>query len=131
MTNEATMLSNEPTGKIPNRSRAKSPADDYAGNVRIVVTSLLERPTFEVAKTSFGPPRAEFVSQTVLRLFGQQADGEPHKWLFDEQAQALQKVPKKIISRRGVKDPDRRFEANTNQTDTAVKRTVRKVIGKS
>ena len=89
------MRSNKLTGQITKRSRVTSPVDDYSSNVRIVVTSLLERPTFEVAKASYGQPRPEFVSQTVLRLFGQQADGEPHKWLFDGQAEALQQVPKK------------------------------------
>jgi hypothetical protein len=124
------MRPGELEGEIPKRFRAKSPVDDHAGNVRIVVTSLLTCPTFEVAKTSYGQPRAEFVSQTVLRLFGQQADGEPHKWLFDGQVEALQKVPKKTTSRRAVKDLARRFEANTNQTETSVKRT-RKVSGKT
>lgn len=67
----------------------------YNGEVRIVVTTaepregvvnIDGRPSFLVARTDKGSPRAAFVAKVIEDLYGSQLNGSPHEWCTVETA---------------------------------------------
>ena len=71
--------------KPPNFGIATIP---YAGDVEVVIVTHPDRPSIRVAKSSYEKPRAAFVDELVLRLFGTQQDGSPHEWELLEEPPA-------------------------------------------